>query len=169
MTTPRIALVDPLHDVVTAAGALAGRDAAVVVVVDPVAGGRPAPVLARDLVTLDHLLDGRLTVALAVSQTVDGATLLAVVEVLRAMWRAEVVNLDPSAGAGVGPLVDAPSRPLPRQVGGPPISWWGGGAPVPSLPGLADLAVVDPGSCTVLDVAGLLATVRTARSLDRGE
>jgi len=103
--------IDPL----TCAGALAGTGAFGVFV--ELGRGRAASVLARELITLDHLSGGTLVVVLRPPRADAERQLGEALGVLHALFTQEVANF---SGTTVT-LHDAASRPLPIQPGGPAL------------------------------------------------
>jgi alkanesulfonate monooxygenase SsuD/methylene tetrahydromethanopterin reductase-like flavin-dependent oxidoreductase (luciferase family) len=100
----------------------------------------PTPV-AKQVITLDHLTEGRLILgvgvggefpkeyaACGVPHNERGARLSEGVTVLRKFFSGEAVS---HAGKFYGPFEDVPMRPPPRQAGGPPI--WFAGRKEPAL------------------------------------
>ena len=94
----------------------------------------PTPV-AKQVLTLDHLTEGRFVLgvgvggefpreyaACGVPHNERGARLAEGVQVLRKFFTGEPVS---HAGRFYGPFEDVPMRPPPRQDGGPPI-WFAG-------------------------------------------
>ncbi|MGD0431367.1 MAG: LLM class flavin-dependent oxidoreductase [Acetobacteraceae bacterium] len=94
----------------------------------------PTPV-AKQVMTLDHLTEGRLILGVGVGgefpkeyaacdvpHNERGARLAEGVQVLRKFFSGQPVSHN---GRFYGPFEDVPMRPPPRQPGGPPI-WFGG-------------------------------------------
>ena len=94
----------------------------------------PTPV-AKQVITLDHLTEGRLVLGVGVGgefpkeyaacdvpHNERGARLSEGVTVLRKFFSGEAVS---HSGKFYGPFEDVPMRPPPRQAGGPPI-WFAG-------------------------------------------
>jgi probable F420-dependent oxidoreductase len=131
--TSRVALLDGLHVLTTAAAVTARVSLGVAVVVLP---ARNAAQLARELATVDRLSGGRLIVGVGVGRKEPTAAGLGLpagrrgrrleegVEVLRALWADGEAAYDGDfysfAGITLGPK--------PFQRPGPPI-WFGAGAP----------------------------------------
>ena len=163
MTSPSwpggLCIVDDALDATTAAGAVARVAAPLMVVVDPI-GGRPLPVAARDLTTLDHLSGGQLSVALLVTGESDPQVLRDAVGLLRSMWGVETSSFVSATWT----LDAGPNRPLPLQLGGPGLRWWladDGARAV--LDEVADLGL-DSGlldEMTVLPASQVIALLRT--------
>ena len=100
----------------------------------------PTPV-AKQVISLDHLTEGRLVLGVGVGgefpkeyaacdvpHNERGARLSEGVTVLRKFFSGEAVS---HAGKFYGPFEDVPMRPPPRQAGGPPI--WFAGRKEPAL------------------------------------
>jgi alkanesulfonate monooxygenase SsuD/methylene tetrahydromethanopterin reductase-like flavin-dependent oxidoreductase (luciferase family) len=146
---------DALGDaIVLAAGLAPSTDAGLLLGVRTGLGDRPhrhPTVLAREMTTLDHVSEGRSTLAfrgpfagLLAEATGEAITLC------REMWRTGTAT---SAGPYY-PAAGAINRPLPARPGGPPIALdlteteteTDGAGPPPELLALVDLVLVPHGA-----------------------
>jgi alkanesulfonate monooxygenase SsuD/methylene tetrahydromethanopterin reductase-like flavin-dependent oxidoreductase (luciferase family) len=171
MTAPSwpggLCIVDDALDAITVAGAVATHRTPLMVVVDP-RGGRPLPVAARDLTTLDHLSGGVLAVGLVVRAGSDPQVLRDAVALLSMMWSEEASTFSSATWT----LDAAPNRPLPVHPGGPQLRWW---LEDDDAAGVVD-AVADLGLSTgplegmvVLSAGQVVAALRTSGAAAEGE
>jgi probable F420-dependent oxidoreductase len=141
--TARVPLLDGLHAVTTAAAVTSTIGVGVAVIVLP---ARNAPVLARELATIDRLSGGRLTVGVGVGRKEPTAAGLGLptghrarrleegVAVLRVLWADGAAAYDGEYYRFAGVTLE----PKPLQRPGPPV-WFGAGTP-PALRRAARLA-----------------------------
>jgi probable F420-dependent oxidoreductase len=131
--TSRAPLLEGLHVLTTAAAVTSAIGIGIAVIVLP---ARNAPVLARELATIDRLSGGRLTVGVGVGRKEPTAAGLGLptghrarrlqesVEVLRALWADGEAAYDGEFYRFAGVTLE----PKPLQRPGPPV-WFGAGSP----------------------------------------